>query len=113
MKSYGSLIHQARLAKGWTLEQVASKVGSHKGYISGIENGKVRPPSPRISGKLAKILGLDAKDLLRRAWVEKAPKPIREEVSKLLFPDETSPPAANEPASGTAVPAEPPAPPLP
>lgn len=89
MKSYGSIIHSARRKKGWTLDQVASKIGSHKGYISGIENGKVRPPSPKISGKLAKVLGLDAKDLLRRAWAEKAPMLIRTEIAALLFPNES------------------------
>lgn len=88
MKSYSRVLHDARKAKGWTLEDVARRCGTHKGYISGIEGGKVAPPSPKLSNKLAKVLGLDAKDLLRRAWAEKAPAAIRKEVMDLLFPSE-------------------------
>jgi transcriptional regulator with XRE-family HTH domain len=89
MKSYGYIIHQARKAKGLTLDQLASKIGSHKGYISGIENRKVNPPASKVTVKLAKVLGLDPKDLLRRSWVEKAPELIRGEIASLLFPAET------------------------
>jgi ribosome-binding protein aMBF1 (putative translation factor) len=34
----GSLIHEARLEKGMTQEQLAEKVGTTKSYISKIEN---------------------------------------------------------------------------
>jgi transcriptional regulator with XRE-family HTH domain len=88
MKSYGRVVYDARKAKGWTLQDVARRSGTHKGYISGIESRKVAPPSPKLSNKLAKALGLDPLDLLRRAWVEKAPAPIRTEVTNLLFPGE-------------------------
>lgn len=34
----GSLLHEARLAKGLTQEELAAKVGMNKSYISKIEN---------------------------------------------------------------------------
>ena len=34
----GSLLHEARLAKGLTQEELAAKVGKNKSYISKIEN---------------------------------------------------------------------------
>ena len=34
----GALIHQARLEKGMTQEELADKCGTNKGYISKIEN---------------------------------------------------------------------------
>ena len=92
MKSYGHTVKAARKAKGWTLDEVAKRTGTHKGYISGIENSQVRPPAPKLSDRLAKALGLDSKDLLRRAWAEKAPKAIRAEVMDLLFPTEKTDP---------------------
>jgi transcriptional regulator with XRE-family HTH domain len=76
-ESFGCLVKQLRLSKGLRLADVAKRMGSHKGYVSGIENGKVSPPSPRMTKKLAKILGLDVLDLLEFAWVEKAPKEIQ------------------------------------
>lgn len=34
----GALIHEARLAKGWTQTQLAEKCGTTKAYISKVEN---------------------------------------------------------------------------
>lgn len=34
----GSLLHEARLAKGLTQEELAAKIGKNKSYISKIEN---------------------------------------------------------------------------
>jgi transcriptional regulator with XRE-family HTH domain len=78
MRDFASVVKEARRFKGLTLQAVASKVDSHKGYISGIEHRKVNPPSPKIVRKLAKLLDLDLKELLILAAVEKAPKEVRE-----------------------------------
>lgn len=78
MKDFASVVKEARRFKGLTLQQVASKVGTHKGYISGVENRKVNPPSPKIVRKMAKIFDLDVLELLILAAVEKAPKEVRE-----------------------------------
>jgi transcriptional regulator with XRE-family HTH domain len=78
MKDFASVVREARKSKGLTLQAVASKIGSHKGYCSGFEGRKVNPPSPAIVRKLAKFLGLDVLELLILATVEKAPKEVRE-----------------------------------
>jgi transcriptional regulator with XRE-family HTH domain len=44
---FGDLVRKMRKEKSLTLEAVAKKVGSHKGYVSGIENDRVNPPLVR------------------------------------------------------------------
>lgn len=78
MKDFASVVKQARRAHLMSLKDVASKVGTHKGYISGIENRKVNPPSKKIVRKLAKLFGLDVLELLILGAVEKAPEEVRE-----------------------------------
>jgi transcriptional regulator with XRE-family HTH domain len=63
---------------------VANKIGSHKGYVSGIENDKVNPPSVKVIKKYAKLFGQDARTLARLAWVDKAPAILREDAEKFL-----------------------------
>jgi transcriptional regulator with XRE-family HTH domain len=84
LSHFGDLVRTLRREHGLTLEDVARKIGSHKGYISGIENGKVNPPSVKIIKKYAKVLGQDVKELVRVAWVDKAPEIIREDAKRFL-----------------------------
>lgn len=74
---FATTAKEARLAKGLTLEALADKIGTEKGYISGFENRKVNPPSPKIVKRMAKVLGLDETELLIYSFVPKAPKEIR------------------------------------
>lgn len=78
MQEFGELIRSLRKAKGLTLEEVAEKVGTKKGYISGIENSKVNPPAPDKVRKLAKVLGGDRTLFLLLATIEKAPPETQE-----------------------------------
>lgn len=89
MSDFGDLVKRLRKEKGLTLEAVAKKIGSHKGYVSGIENGKVNPPSVKIIRKFAKLFGQDERTLVRMAWVDKAPALIRDEARRLLSLAET------------------------
>lgn len=84
MSHFGTLVKQLRQEKHLTLEAVAKKIGSHKGYVSGIENDKVNPPSVKIIVKYAKVFGQDPKALVRLAWVDKAPSIIREDAENFL-----------------------------
>jgi transcriptional regulator with XRE-family HTH domain len=77
-------VKRLRKDQGITLEAVAKKIGSHKGYVSGIENDKVNPPSIKIIKKFAKLFGQDARELARLAWVDKAPEILREDAEKFL-----------------------------
>lgn len=78
MRDFASIVKNARANKGLTLQQLADKVGTEKGYMSGTENRKVNPPSPKITKKMAKVLGLDETELLIYAFIEKAPKEIKD-----------------------------------
>lgn len=84
MSHFGSLVKKLRKEKSLTLEAVAKKIGSHKGYVSGIENDKANPPSVKIILKYAKLFGQDPKMLVRLAWVDKAPAIIREDAERFL-----------------------------
>ena len=89
MSNFGDLVKRLRKEKGLTLEAVARKIGSHKGYVSGIENGKVNPPSVKIIRKFARLFTQDERTLVRIAWVDKAPAVIRDEAHRLLSLAET------------------------
>lgn len=83
---FGQAVRKYRQDKGETLEKVAKACGTHKGYISGIENGTVNPPSVKVIQKFAKHFKADAKVLVKMAWADKAPEIIRDDVKALLFP---------------------------
>ncbi len=53
---FGNRLRRHRLAAGLTLQQLASKAGFGKGYLSHIENGKKVPPIATLS-RLADVLG--------------------------------------------------------
>jgi transcriptional regulator with XRE-family HTH domain len=76
MLTFGQRIKEARKLKGWTLEKTAKAVRSHKGYISGIENGKVKAPSPKIIPLLCSKLELPLTEMMALAWWEKRPKAV-------------------------------------
>jgi len=80
MSSFGDLVRRLRKDRTMTLEQVARKVGSHKGYVSGIENGKVNPPSVKFIRKFAKLFAYDERTMVRMAYLDKAPKLVKDEI---------------------------------
>ena len=55
MSEFGDLVKKLRKEREMTLEAVAKKIGSHKGYVSGIENGKVNPPSVKVIRKFSRL----------------------------------------------------------
>lgn len=87
MNTFGQVIRARRKQLGLTLDQVARRAGTHKGYVSGLENLKLRPPAAKVAAKLAKVLDLDALDLIELGWAEKAPGPIRDRVRARLQQD--------------------------
>ncbi len=97
MSEFGDLVKRLRKQRVMTLEQVARKIGSHKGYVSGIENGKVNPPSVKFIRKFARIFAHDEKEMVRIAYLDKAPKIVKDEIRAALS---GSAPAAAAP--GTA-----------
>jgi transcriptional regulator with XRE-family HTH domain len=74
--AFGMIVKNLRAEKKLTLEDLGKLVKKSKGYLSGIENQKVRPPTPKIVASLAASLGFDANILAQVAYVEKAPKSL-------------------------------------
>ena len=68
-----------------SLTELARKSNVEKGYLSGVENEKVNPPSAKVVRLLAKALRHDPKDLLMRAYIEKAPKEIHDDLVRAIF----------------------------
>ena len=90
MKRFGSVVREARRSKGLTLEAVAQQIGSHRGYLSAVENSRISPPKVQRVVQLARILRLEPKTLVKRAVVERAPRMVRAELERLIFPKEKS-----------------------
>lgn len=84
---FGRWLRKKRKKAKWSLEDVARRVGSQKGYISMIERGWCNPPSAKMVRKIASLFREDVQDLLLRAWIDKAPKEIREVLLKVFGPD--------------------------
>lgn len=87
MSRFGDLMKGFRASDGLTLDTVARKIGSHKGYVSGIENDKVNPPSVKMIAKFHKVFashGMTLEDLVELAWADKAPGLIHDRVALRL-----------------------------
>lgn len=86
MKSshFAKHFRELRRQSGLTLEALGKKSGTQKGYLSGVENVKVNPPSAKVVRKLAAALGGDVAFMLTLAWVDKAPVEIRKDLASLL-----------------------------
>lgn len=67
--SLGSYLHRVRRATGMTLRDVeaATSKSVTNGYLSQIEKGDIKQPSPRILHSLATVYGIDYAGLLERA----------------------------------------------
>lgn len=75
--TFGEYMKKRRKEKGMTLLALGKKVGTGKGYLSGIESGSVPPPSEKFLRKLAKSLGEDETQFLILASYEKIPDSVR------------------------------------
>lgn len=80
---WGGRLRKLRLERGLTLEELASRAGCTKGYLSGIENSKRDVPSDDIVLMLERALGLEEGELARAAGWEKTPEHVRREVMRL------------------------------
>ncbi|MBS0190868.1 MAG: XRE family transcriptional regulator [Phycisphaerales bacterium] len=82
-RSWGTRLRQIRLARGQTLEELATRADCTKGYLSGIENGRRDLPSDEIIARLEKALDLAPGELARAAGWERTPTEVRREVLRL------------------------------
>jgi len=72
-KRFGQVLHEIRKHRDMTLERLAKRAGTSKGYMSGIENGKCNPPLAKITVLLCKVLRMTPDGLLLLSEVAKAP----------------------------------------
>jgi repressor LexA len=76
--SLGQIIREKREQLNLTLDDVSSRVGFSKPYLSTIETGKVKnPPSDELLTKLEKVLEFKRGLLLHIAHMERMPSDIR------------------------------------
>ena len=78
--SLGRIIRKKREELNLTLDEVSSRVGFSKPYLSTIETGKVKnPPSDELLRKLEKVFEFEPGLLLHIAHMERIPPDIRQE----------------------------------
>jgi len=78
--SLGQIIRKKREQLNLTLDEVSSRVGFSKPYLSTIETGKVKnPPSDELLTRLEKTLEFESGLLLHIAHIEGLPSDVRQE----------------------------------
>lgn len=78
--SLGQIIRKRRERLNLTLDEVSSRIGFSKPYLSTIETNKVKnPPSDQLLRKLEKILEFEPGLLLHIAHIEGLPSDVRQE----------------------------------
>lgn len=67
MKALGQTLVEARKLKGWSLRDAEEKTEISNGYLSLLEQGKVREPSPSMLHKLAEAYHIEYFKLMELA----------------------------------------------
>lgn len=65
MKTFGDFIQAARSRSGLTLRAVEEATGISNAYLSQLEKGKIKQPSPLILYKLSDVYKVPYSDLFR------------------------------------------------
>jgi repressor LexA len=79
--SLGEIIRSKREELGLTLDEVASRIGFSKPYLSTIETGRVHnPPGDVLLQKLEKVLGFETGTLLLLAHMERLPADVKDKI---------------------------------
>jgi transcriptional regulator with XRE-family HTH domain len=63
----GAFLASLRKQKGLSLREVESRTGISNAYLSQVENGKIREPSPGNLFKLSELYGVSYAELLEQA----------------------------------------------
>jgi repressor LexA len=82
--SLGEIIRSKREELGLTLDEVSSRIGFSKPYLSTIETGRVHnPPGDELLQKLERVLGFETGTLLFLAHMERMPADVKERVEQI------------------------------
>lgn len=66
-KEFGKYLRAARVSKNLTLSQIGKEVGLSHSYLSQIETGLKKAPSPEILKKLAEAIGVPYLEMMEKA----------------------------------------------
>ena len=66
MTNYGAFLKAIREAKNLTLRDVERKTDVSNAYLSQLESGKVKQPSPTLLYKLAQLYGVPYENLMEK-----------------------------------------------
>ncbi|MGB5157275.1 helix-turn-helix domain-containing protein [Desulfobacterium sp. N47] len=84
-KGLPEVLKELRTAKDLSLRQVEKKTGVSNAYLSQLENGKIKEPSPHILHKLAEVYDTSYNNLMKLAgYIHKIEG---ENVSKKIMSD--------------------------
>jgi transcriptional regulator with XRE-family HTH domain len=85
MKVLGGTLKVLREDKRYSLRDVENLTGVSNAYISQMETGKVKNPSPHFLRKLSKIYGMSYIELMILAGYldKKVMKPVEDKIKKL------------------------------
>ncbi|HUS17271.1 MAG TPA: helix-turn-helix transcriptional regulator, partial [Chloroflexia bacterium] len=91
MRSFGPWLRQQRKARGWTQEDLATRLACSASLIRKLEAGQ-RVASPEIAAQLAALLGIAAEE--RPAFVAFGRgHPLAEAAQRAPWPGPSRPPA--------------------
>lgn len=84
-KNLSEVLKELRSAKDLSLRQVEKKTGISNPYLSQLENGKIKEPSPHMLHKLAEVYETPYNDLMKLAGYIKEKK--GEHISRKIMSD--------------------------
>jgi transcriptional regulator with XRE-family HTH domain len=65
LDEFGEYLKAARIRKELSLRAVESEVGISNAYLSQLEQGKIKQPSPNVLYKLSQLYDLSYKEVMR------------------------------------------------
>lgn len=79
----GVRLRSAREKRGLSLEEVCTRAGCAKSYLSAVENGHKGPPSEALLTRLESALGVSKGELVQLARWARTPAEVRRELAEL------------------------------
>jgi len=81
MENYGGYFKALRESKGMTLREVEKKSDVSNAYLSQLESGKIKQPSPLTLHKLSEIYGVDYDLLMEKVGYPVPKKSVNSHVA--------------------------------
>ena len=85
---FGERMRHFRKERGWTLDDLAARIGSSKQVLSRYESGK-RNPKISAAKKISDALGVELDDMVDWSFLYEEPEEIKTPVIEAAVPPET------------------------